>query len=79
MFLFTANNFEGELIDCDEGELVWIPKDLAVDLEIWEGDKIFLNLIADNEQGFFSLKLVYNGEDDLVEAVLDGEQLELKK
>lgn len=79
MFLFTANNFEGELIDCDEGELVWIPKDLAVDLEIWEGDKIFLNLIADNEQGFFSLKLVYNREDDLVEAVLDGEQLELKK
>ena len=29
MFLFTANNFEGELIDCDEGELVWIPKDFG--------------------------------------------------
>ena len=27
MHLFTADRFEGELTDCDEGELAWIDKD----------------------------------------------------
>ena len=73
MHLFTADGFEGELIECDEGELEWISKDKLLELTLWEGDKIFLRLI-DNPCPFFSLKLVYRGE-ELTEAVLDGKKI----
>ena len=73
MHLFTADDFEGELIDCDEGELEWISKDKLLELTLWEGDKIFLRLI-DTPCPFFSLKLVYRGE-ELTEAVLDGKKI----
>ena len=73
MHLFTSDGFEGELIDCDEGELEWIAKDRLLELTLWEGDKIFLRLI-DTPCPFFSLKLVYRGE-ELTEAVLDGKKI----
>ena len=70
MHLFTADGFEGELTDCDEGEPAWIPKSQLSELPQWEGDRIFLKLLDENAP-FFSLKLVYEGE-KLTEAVLDG-------
>ncbi|MDO4301512.1 MAG: 8-oxo-dGTP diphosphatase [Clostridia bacterium] len=73
MCLYTASEYFGDLIKCDEGNLEWIEKDRLSDLNLWEGDKIFLNLIKD-ERPFFSLKLCYEG-DKLVTAVLDGESL----
>ncbi len=71
MSLFTADGFEGEEISCNEGVLEWIKKDLVYSLNIWEGDKIFFRLLEENRP-FFSLKLVYDGSDTLVEAILDG-------
>lgn len=68
MHLFTATGFEGELSDCDEGELLWVPKTELGSLRLWEGDKIFFKLL-DEETGFFSLKLSYKG-DELVETVI---------
>ena len=76
MSLFTADGFEGEPISCDEGELEWVKKEDVLKLNIWEGDRIFLRLLAD-EEPFFSLKLVYDGHDTLVLAVLNGEPMEL--
>ena len=76
MHLFTADGFMGEQIPCDEGELVWIDKDAVMDLNIWEGDKIFFRLLNENAP-FFSLKLVYDGGDKLVYAALDGKELPL--
>lgn len=75
MCLYTADGFEGELTDCNEGTLEWVKKSDVTKLNLWEGDKIFLKLIAE-EAPFFSLKLVYQG-DVLKEAVLDGRPLEL--
>ena len=69
MHLFDADEFEGELTDCDEGELVWVPIKEVCDLPIWEGDKIFFKLLAENAD-FFSLKLVYDTDDTLKEAVV---------
>ncbi len=66
MHLYTATEFSGELIDCDEGELVWIDKDKVYDLPIWEGDKIFFRLMEERED-YFSLKLVYSEAGELVE------------
>lgn len=66
MYLFTATGFTGEMTQCEEGELVWVEKDKLFDLHLWEGDKIFLDLLQ-KESGFFTLKLVYHG-DDLIES-----------
>ena len=73
MHLFTADEYEGELLDnamrdCSEGELVWVPKEEVYKLHLWEGDKIFLRLLEERDE-FFSLKLRYEG-DALVESVL---------
>ena len=72
MCLYTADKYIGEIGVCDEGELVWVEKDKIKDLNIWEGDKIFLRLLAENEL-FFSLKLEYQGE-NLINAILNGKE-----
>jgi len=61
MHLFTATGFEGDIKDCDEGVLEWISKEELMKLPMWEGDRIFLDLIA-SPCPFFSLKLRYEGE-----------------
>lgn len=61
MHLFTASGFTGELKDCDEGELRWIPKSEIMNLNLWEGDRVFLKMLFDNE-AFFSMKLSYIGD-----------------
>ena len=74
MHLFTADGFTGTQKECDEGVLEWIPKEKLLELPHWEGDAIFLGLIDQESQPFFSLKLCYQGN-ELVEAVLDGKHL----
>ena len=76
MHLFTASQWSGTEIICDEGDLCWIPKDHIFNLSLWEGDRIFLRLLMDDEQPFFSLKLIYEA-DTLVSAKLDGVELKL--
>ena len=66
MHLYTADGFTGEIHECDEGELVWVPKEKVMELPIWEGDKIFLRLLNERKE-FFSLKLVYDVEGTLLE------------
>ena len=66
MHLFTADGFAGEAIPCDEGVLEWVDKDKIEELTLWEGDKVFLRLLAD-EAPFFSLKLTYDHAGHLVE------------
>ena len=73
MCLYTADGFQGELIDCNEGTLEWVPKSRLPELNLWKGDYIFLDLL-ETRQDFFSLKLRYEG-DTLMEAVLDGKNI----
>ena len=61
MHLFTATGYEGDMTECDEGELVWIPKDEVYNLNLWEGDKIFFRLLEE-DKGFFTLKVKYEGD-----------------
>ncbi len=70
MHLFTAGGFSGEVKECDEGVLEWVPREKLRQLPMWAGDRIFLDLL-DRDAPFFSLKLVYRGE-DLTRAVLNG-------
>ena len=75
MHLFIADGFEGQLTDCTEGELAWVKKTQVPKLNLWEGDRIFLELLA-REEPFFLLKLIYQG-DRLASAVLNGRPLNL--
>ena len=61
MYVFTSKNFEGKLKECDEGELEWIDKQKIYDLNIWEGDKIFLEKIKD-DCPFFTAEFEYNND-----------------
>lgn len=56
-FVFEAGEFEGELIDSPEGELRWVDDDHLLELNLWEGDRIFLPWLE--QPGFFSGKFVY--------------------
>ena len=74
MFLFTASadiSLTDPLPECSEGDLAWIPIEKIKTLPIWEGDAVFLDLLAQNAP-FFLLKLVYDENDVLTEAILDG-------
>lgn len=58
MYLYTSNSFEGLISECNEGELSWIDKDKILSLNIWDGDKIFLKKLFNNETNFY-LRLYY--------------------
>ena len=73
MYLFTADGFEGNLKECDEGDLQWISRDFLGRLPQWEGDKIFLDLLW-RDAPFFLLTLRYD-HGKLTEAVLDGRKI----
>lgn len=66
MCVFTADEYAGELIECDEGELCWVDKAMVPNLPAWEVDQVFLDLLLSGEKRFFSVKLQYEG-DRLVE------------
>lgn len=71
MCLYTADGFEGEMTECDEGTLEWVPKEEVKNLNLWTGDLIFFKLIEENAP-FFSLKLRYENN-VLKEACLNGQ------
>lgn len=58
VFVFTADEFTGELIDSPEGNLEWIKNDNLVDLKLWEGDKIFMGWFDSGK--VFSAKFEYD-------------------
>ena len=60
MYLYLVTKVEGELIECDEGELKYIPIDDIKELDVWEGDKIFLPYLLEDKP-YFELELNYEG------------------
>ncbi len=74
MHIFTSSQFSGKIKECDEGKLEWVNISDIFSLPIWEGDKIFLKLIQNKNEPFFSLKLEYSG-DKLNNAILNGKKI----
>lgn len=74
MHLFTCTDFTGEMTeDCAEGNLKWIELDQVMDLNLWEGDRIFLKLLIEDKP-YFLLKLIYHN-DVLLQAYLNGKRV----
>jgi len=59
VFVFTITDFRGELINSPEGELHWIADERLDQLNLWEGDRIFLPWLE--QPGMFSARFVYDG------------------
>jgi len=61
VFVFTATEFEGELIESSpEGRLKWIDDEKLTSLNLWKSDHIFLPWLEDGK--FFSAKFEYDDE-----------------
>lgn len=67
IFVFTSDEYSGNLKECDEGELRWIDKEEIMKLNLWEGDRIFLKNMLD-DGAFFSMRLSYK-EDRLIDHI----------
>jgi 8-oxo-dGTP diphosphatase len=61
VFVFTASDFQGKLIDSLEGQLQWIDDNQIRSLNLWEGDRIFLKWLEQDK--FFSAKFIYEKGD----------------
>lgn len=58
MYIYEIEDFSGELIECNEGELKWIPIKDIYNYPMWEGDKAFLPLLI-NHAPYFKMRLTY--------------------
>ncbi len=65
MHLFTSEDFSGRQKECNEGELEWVRISEVCSLPIWEGDKLFFELL-ERDVPFFTLKLYYDNDGNLV-------------
>ena len=68
-YVFKVTEFEGELIDCNEGTLEWVPYDQVLSKPTWEGDHTFVEWLLEDKPPF-SAKFVYDG-DKLLDTQVD--------
>lgn len=76
MHIYTSDDFEKICRPVsDEGHFEWIPVSEIFNLNLWEGDRIFLKYLLEG-RGYFEMRLEYRG-DTLVYASLDGQSLDI--
>jgi len=51
-FIFESESFEGEIIDCDEGDLQWVPDEEILRKNILDKDRIFIPWIYEGRKLF---------------------------
>ena len=66
MYLYEITDFSGTLIECNEGDLKWIPIKDIYNYPMWEGDKLFLPKVI-NHVPYFKMVLTYS-RDKLISA-----------
>lgn len=59
MYVYEIEDFDGEMHECNEGALKWIPLDKIYDYPMWEGDKAFLPLLI-NHAPYFKMRIIYS-------------------
>jgi 8-oxo-dGTP diphosphatase len=65
IFIYTVSDYEGEITSCDEGTLEWIEDNKILDLELWEGDRLFWSWIFEGKE-LFSANFTYK-DDKLID------------
>lgn len=51
-FIYTADGFNGTLVESGEGSLAWIPQTEVANLNLWDGDRIFLDWVFNKKEHF---------------------------
>lgn len=67
IYIYTCTDFEGTVHECNEGTLAWIDEADLMDLPMWEGDKVFLKKILDQNEQPFAIVLHYDGSGNLTQ------------
>ena len=57
-YLYVVEKFSGEIIESPEGDLKWVDDSKLFDLDMWEGDDLFMRWMM--EDRIFSAKFVYD-------------------
>lgn len=66
VFVYTATGFEGEIVtNSPEGDLLWFTLDEFMQLNLWEGDKIFVPKVV-QERSFFEAVFEYTPAEELL-------------
>lgn len=60
-YVFRVTEFSGEIQECDEGTLEWVPYEDVLTKPTWQGDRMFLKWILE-QKPFFSAKFSYQEE-----------------
>lgn len=61
VWVFTADEFNGKLIESNEGRLEWIPDEEVTALNLWPSDQIFLPWLKTDK--IFSARFQYHGDE----------------
>ena len=62
MFLYRVDSFEGDVKECNEGDLCWVKKEEMLSLPMWAGDRAFLPYIELDGKPF-RFTLLYHGDE----------------
>ncbi len=65
VWVFTAGQFKGQLIDSPEGRLQWIPDEQVRALPLWPSDLLFLDWLEAGK--LFSARFVYTEQDEMLD------------
>lgn len=65
IWTYTCHDFDGEPSECDEGTLAWIEETEVLNLDLWEGDKVFLKKLLENDSSLFCIELIYDDDGNL--------------
>jgi len=63
VYFYTSDDFCGEIMDCNEGELVWVDDENINSLNLWEGDKLIFEWFKNNK--IFNAIMEYNTDGKL--------------
>ncbi|MDD3027121.1 MAG: 8-oxo-dGTP diphosphatase [Erysipelotrichaceae bacterium] len=70
IFIYLVREFSGEIQECNEGELHWIEKDRILELNLWAGDRYFLEPIINGKLTRpIDYKFIYS-KDELIEVIM---------
>lgn len=62
VFVYECFDFEGAIKESDEGSLHWIDDDQIMNLNIYEGDKVFLDVLYHSRDNFYGTFYYKHGE-----------------
>ncbi len=65
-YIYTSDQFVGEMHECNEGELIFVKQNDIFSLNLWEGDRIFLKRLLTHDIPFHYI-FQYDEKDQLID------------